>query len=313
MSIKNILKKNNSNFTEAEKYNRMKKAVITLSAVVGVLAASLAFIVYTNYDYLVFKTMLTRGYIYQDSVSELIDDELEQDDSDVSTYFDDAVINIFLNRLYDVSGDRYTYLYLPYQYTNRVIDEEETGKSCEWIPFNQDTAYMKITNFSDESADFVKENSEELSKYSNIVIDLRGNGGGYVTSVKEIADMFLDKGETISSEKALIGAFSRENVSKNDAVFNFNKIIILQDGETASASEILIGALRDNLKNVTLLGTTTFGKGIGQTTIPLTKGFYLKATAFSWATPDGSEIQGKGIQPDYEFSLEKLNSILEEE
>lgn len=307
-----IINKNKSNITESEKYKRMKKAVIALSAVVGVMAAALAFIVYTNYDYLVFKTMLTRGYIYQDSVSKLIDDELEQDNSNVSTYFDDAVINIFLSRLYDVSGDRYTYLYLPYQYTNRIIDEKETGKSSDWVPFNQNTAYMKITNFSEESADFVKENAEKLSEYSNIVIDLRGNGGGYVTSVKEIADMFLDKGDTISSEKALIDAFSRKNTAKTDAVFNFDKIVILQDGETASASEILIGALKDNLNNVTLLGTTTFGKGIGQTTIPLTKGFYLKATAFSWATPNGSEIQGKGIQPDYEFSLEKLNQILEE-
>lgn len=309
MSIKNNVK---VELTEADRYNRMKKAVIILSAVVGVLAASLAFFVYTNYDYLAFKTMLTKSYIYQDSLSELIDDELEQDDSDVSAYFDDAVINIFLNRLYDISGDKYTYLYLPYQYTNRIINEKETGENCEWISYNEDTAYIKITNFSDESAEFVKENSDDLLKYSNIIIDLRGNGGGYVTAVNKIADMFLDSGETISREKTLIGAFSRENKSDNNAVFDFDKIVILQDGNTASAAEILIGALKDNLDGVTLMGETTFGKGIGQTTIPLKQGFYLKTTAFSWTTPNGSEIHGKGINPDYEFSIEKLNSIIEE-
>lgn len=309
MSKKNKVK---TNLTEAERFNRLKKVVIILSAAAGVLAASLAFVIYSNYDYLAFKTMLTKGYIYQDSLSELIDSELEQEDSNVSTYFDDAVIDIFLNKLYDVSGDKYTYLYLPYQYTDRIIDEKETGMNCEWIPFNDNTAYIKITNFSDESAEFVKDNADELSKYSDVIIDLRGNGGGYVTAVNKIADMFLDSGETISSQKTLIGAFSQVNKSKNKAVFDFDKIVILQDGNTASASEILIGALKDNLNNVTLMGDTTFGKGIGQTTIPLKQGFYLKATAFSWATPDGSEIQGKGIEADCGFSLEKLNSILEE-
>jgi len=308
LNIKNINKEVN---TEEKKYNRMKKAVIILSAVTGVLAASLAFVVYSNYDYLAFKTMLTKCYIYQDSLSELIGSETEQDGNNTSKFFDDAVIDIFLNKLYDVSGDKYTYLYLPYQYTDRIINEKETGENSEWIPFNQDTAYVKITNFSDESADFVQESADDLSKYSNIIIDLRGNGGGYVTAVNRIADMFLDRGETISSENTLIGTFSKENKSKNDAIFDFNKIVILQDGDTASAAEILIGALKDNLDNVTLLGEKTFGKGIGQTTIPLKQGFYLKATVFSWATPDGTEIQGKGIEPDFEFSLERLNSVLE--
>lgn len=297
--------------TEEKKINKLKKVIIVLSSLVGVLAASLVFIVYSNYDYLAFKTVLTKGYIYQDSLTQLIDDELEQDDSNVSAYFDDAVINVFLNRLYDVSGDQYTYLYLPYQYTNRITNEKVLGESCEWIPFSQDTAYMRIENFSDESADFVKESADKLTGYSNIIIDLRGNTGGYVTAVNKIADLFLDKGEIISTEETLIKAFSKENRAENDAVFNFDKIIILQDGLTASASEILIGALKDNLDHVTLLGETTFGKGIGQTTIPLKKGFYLKATAFTWATPDGNEIQSKGIEPDDIFSVEKLNEILE--
>lgn len=306
-----IEKKNKPVNTEAEKIKKMKKVIVVLSSLVGVLAASLVFIVYSNYDYLAFKTILTKEYIYQDSLTQLIDEELEQDDSNASSYFDDAVINVFLNRLYDVSGDKYTYLYLPYQYTNRIINEKTLGESCEWVPFSQDTAYMRIENFSDESADFVKESADELIGYSNVIIDLRGNTGGYVTSVNKIADMFLDKGEIISSQKTLIEAFSKENKSENSAIFNFNKIIILQDNLTASASEILIGALKDNLDNVTLLGETTFGKGIGQTTIPLKKGFYLKATAFTWATPNGNEIQGKGIEPDYSFSIEKLNEILE--
>ena len=297
--------------TEEKKINKLKKVIIVLSSLVGVLAASLVFIVYSNYDYLAFKTVLTKGYIYQDSLTQLIDDELEQDDSNVSAYFDDAVINVFLNRLYDVSGDQYTYLYLPYQYTNRITNEKVLGESCEWIPFSQDTAYMRIENFSDESADFVKESADKLTGYSNIIIDLRGNTGGYVTAVNKIADLFLDKGEIISTEETLIKAFSKENRAENDAVFNFDKIIILQDGLTASASEILIGALKDNLDHVTLLGETTFGKGIGQTTIPLKKGFYLKATAFTWATPGGNEIQSKGIEPDDIFSVEKLNEILE--
>lgn len=293
-----------------KKTRRQKRAIAILSVLLALVSLALAFFIYINYDYIVFKTILTRGYVYEDSVRELIDTELEQTDSDISEYFDDAVINIFTDKLHEINGDKYTHLYLPVQYTAKIDREQEIGNSCQWFPFTEDTAYLSITNFTDESASFVSENAEEMSAYDNLILDLRSNPGGYIASARTIADMFLDKGDIISVEKAEMGFLSETNKAKTDPVFNFKKIIILQDGNTASSSEILIGALRDNLDNVVLLGETTFGKGIGQYTVPLKNGFYFIATMFTWETPSGDAIHGKGIEANREFTVETLSDEL---
>ena len=284
--------------------------VIVLSVLLIIVTAVLAFFVYSNYDYLVFKTILTRGYVYEDSLQDLIDEELEQTDSDISVYFDDAVIDIFMDRLHEVNGDKYTHLYLPAQYTAKIENEKEIGNSCSWFPFTEDTAYLSITNFTAESASFVEENAGEIAEYDRLILDLRSNPGGYVAAANKIAELFLDEGDVISVESSKFPFLSETNTAEGDPVFDFDKIIILQDGNTASSSEILIGALRDNLDNVVLLGETTFGKGIGQYTVPLKNGFYFIATMFTWETPSGDTIHQKGIPADREFTIETLGDEL---
>ena len=293
-----------------KKLLRAERARNIFIAISIVLAAVLGFLIYSNFDYIAFKTMFTKTYIYQSSLQELVDEEIRETDSDVSKYFDDAVINVFIDKLYENSGDKYTYLYLPYQYVNSSAREKARGQSCQLVPYNEDTAYLNITNFTNESADFVSENAGKLSGYKNLILDLRNNPGGYVNSAEKIADLFLPKDSVVYTQHTLNGVFDKTIKAGNDAVFDFDKIIILQNSETASAAEILIGALKDNLDNVVLVGETTYGKGIGQTTIPLKNGFYLKATAFTWLTPDGETIHGKGIDADYEYSIEKLNELI---
>ena len=150
----------------------------------------------------------------------------------------------------------------------------------------------------------------KLTNYKNLILDLRNNPGGYVDSAEEIAEIFLDKDSIIYSEHTLNGTFDKTVKTKNDAMLRFDKIIILQNSETASAAEILIGALKGNLDNIILMGDTTFGKGIGQITIPLKNGFYLNATAFTWLMPDGKNIHGEGIDADYEYSVDELKRQL---
>lgn len=300
-----------SNIMMANNKNKSSKVVITvLSVLLIAVTGLLAYLIYANYDYLVFKTIMTKGYVYEDSLQNVIDDELDQNESDVSAYFDDAVINVFMSRLYEESGDKYTHLYLPAQYTAKIENEQEIGNSCQWFPFTEDTAYLSITNFTEESASFVDENSSDIAEYDNLILDLRGNPGGYISAANEIADMFLEKGDVISVENAVFDFLSETSVSKNDPVFNFKKLIILQDGNTASSSEILIGALRDNLDNVVILGDTTFGKGIGQYTFPLKNGYYFIATMFTWETPNGDTIHKKGIPADKEFTVDTLSEEL---
>ncbi len=309
---KNIEADNSNILVESDsKKTRSSKGIIAvLSILLIIVTGLLVFVVYENYDYLVFKTILTQGYVYEDSLQDVIDDELDQSDSNVSDYFDDAVINVFMSRLYEESGDKYTHLYLPAQYTAKLENEQEVGNSSQWFQFTNDTAYLYITNFTEESASYVEENASEINQFDNLILDLRGNPGGYVAAADQIADMFLEKGDVISVENAVFDFLSQTSVSKNDPVFDFKKIIILQDGNTASAAEILIGALRDNLDNVVILGDTTFGKGIGQYTVPLKNGYYFIATMFTWETPNGDTIHQKGIPADKEFTIDTLSEEL---
>lgn len=309
---KNIEADNSNILVESgSKKTRSSKGIIAvLSILLIIVTGLLVFVVYENYDYLVFKTILTQGYVYEDSLQDVIDDELDQSDSNVSDYFDDAVINVFMSRLYEESGDKYTHLYLPAQYTAKLENEQEVGNSSQWFQFTDDTAYLYITNFTEESSSYVEENASEINQFDNLILDLRGNPGGYVAAADQIADMFLEKGDVISVENAVFDFLSQTSVSKNDPVFDFKKIIILQDGNTASAAEILIGALRDNLDNVVILGDTTFGKGIGQYTVPLKNGYYFIATMFTWETPNGDTIHQKGIPADKEFTIDTLSEEL---
>jgi C-terminal processing protease CtpA/Prc len=100
--------------------------------------------------------------------------------------------------------------------------------------------------------------------------------------------------------------FSKTFKAKKDKVLSNKNIIILQDKNTASASENFIAGLKDNLENVLLIGNKTFGKGIGQFTMPLKRGFAVKATTMLWYTPDGINIQGEGISPDIYYNQEDI-------
>ena len=89
--------------------------------------------------------------------------------------------------------------------------------------------------------------------------------------------------------------------SKKKPLLEYENIVILQDGRTASSSENMIAALNENLDNVILVGDKTYGKGIGQYTLPLTKGFAVKATILTWHTPNGDNIHNRGIEPEIPY------------
>ncbi len=145
--------------------------------------------------------------------------------------------------------------------------------------------------FSQAFARFKKSDSKKL------IIDLRGNPGGYLSAAVDIASHFLPKGSTIVTED-----FAEKEQNKVHTSLGYNdapkgtKIVVLIDGGSASASEILAGALQDN-KRATLIGAQSFGKGSVQTLIPIDGGS-LKVTVARWITPDGHWIMGNGITPD---------------
>jgi C-terminal processing protease CtpA/Prc len=115
-----------------------------------------------------------------------------------------------------------------------------------------------------------------------------------------ISSLFLPKKSVVATDR--YRWFEHVFRSNKDQPLKYDKIIILQGKDTASASENLIAALDDNLDNVELIGLKTFGKGIGQFTMPLRRGYAVKATILEWMTPSGLNIQGNGIDPDIEYT-----------
>ncbi|MBI2024055.1 S41 family peptidase [Candidatus Giovannonibacteria bacterium] len=175
-----------------------------------------------------------------------------------------------------------------------VLETEKIGS---------DVFVIRLHNFSERSAfefqkalrDFVFSNADKL------VIDLRGNPGGYLESAVDMASWFLEVGKPVLREKYRDGS---ENVHKSkgyNAFPNF-PLVILVDGGSASASEILAGALHDNGK-AKLVGEKTFGKGSVQEVVPITGDTSLKITIARWLTPNGVDITKAGIKPDFEVKM----------
>ena len=156
--------------------------------------------------------------------------------------------------------------------------------------------YLRITQFSEGVPELVKEAIEELSQkdIEGLILDLRNNSGGLVSSGLAVADAFL-------SNQPIVETKNREGI--NDAIpsgkniLYEGKMVTLVNGGTASASEILAGALQDNGRSQ-LLGSRTFGKGLIQSLSTLSDGSGLAVTVASYLTPSGRDIQNLGIEPD---------------
>lgn len=162
--------------------------------------------------------------------------------------------------------------------------------------------YLNLPSFDTDSADKFKEKVDELLKQDaeSLIIDLRNNGGGIVDESTEIADYFLDKGKTIMTTK---DNKNNEEVttSKSNKIYDL-PVVILVNENTASASEILTASLKDNGK-AKVIGTKTYGKGVIQTVLTLSDGSGLKITTAEYFTPNGTEINEKGIEPDIKVEL----------
>lgn len=193
-----------------------------------------------------------------------------------------------------------------------IKNAECTNKECKIIPKGEQCkenncvqyAYIRLSQFGDntnsEWVSMVKGISDKLSKDKNIkgiVFDLRNNPGGYLTDATFIASEFLKKGQVVVSEET--GAQMQQgsmNVTREGLFLN-PKVIILINKGSASASEIVAGALRDH-KRATLVGETSFGKGTIQTAEDLGGGAGIHVTIAKWLTPNGTWVNGKGLTPD---------------
>ena len=163
-------------------------------------------------------------------------------------------------------------------------------------------AYIQITEFDDVTVDQFADAlaTAKGSGAKGIILDLRGNPGGNLSAVVDIARMILPKGMIVYTEDK---AGNRKEY-KSDGLHELKlPLVVLVDGNSASAAEILSGAIQD-YKLGTLVGTTTFGKGIVQQIFPLGDGSAAKVTISSYYTPNGRNIHGTGIEPDVECKFD---------
>ncbi len=180
-----------------------------------------------------------------------------------------------------------------------IIRDEVISESVEYEMKENKVGYIMITEFAEKTAEQFKTALTDLENkgMESLIVDLRSNGGGYVKSAVEIADMFVKEGPIVSVRYKN----NQENVYEDMGDDNFFTLpcVILADGYTASASEILIGCLRD-YELATVIGTSTFGKGIMQDVISLDNNTGVKITSAKYYSPNGTNIHGIGFEPDIE-------------
>ncbi len=165
-----------------------------------------------------------------------------------------------------------------------------------------DIAYIRVTSFNEQTFEGVKAAVETLGEeigeetLKGYVLDLRNNPGGLLDQAISVSDAFLERGEIVSTRGRDADAAQRYNARSGDLT-DGKPIIVLVNGGSASASEIVAGALQDH-RRATVLGTRSFGKGSVQTIIPLGSNGALRLTTARYYTPAGRSIQAKGIDPD---------------
>ena len=172
--------------------------------------------------------------------------------------------------------------------------------------------YVRLTTFSEQTSpglmnavdDFFKTEGENLK---GIVLDLRNNPGGLLTEAIAVSDAFLEEGEIVSTRGRNTSKGSHVYAKPGDIARGLPMVVLINSG-SASASEIVAGALKDH-KRAILLGTRSFGKGSVQSVVPVSNTAAIRLTTARYYTPSGVSIQAKGIAPDIEVALARIETL----
>ncbi len=185
-------------------------------------------------------------------------------------------------------------------------------KSVKYRLEGGDIGYIRVTSFTEQSTSGVLDAVEKLkkeagNKLKGYILDLRNNPGGLLDQAIAMSDAFLEKGEIVSVKARKSEDVQRWNAKPGD-VANGLPIVVLMNGGSASASEIVAGALQDHHRAI-ILGTRSFGKGSVQTIMQVTGGGAIRLTTALYFTPSGRSIQKEGIKPDIEVEPAKIENI----
>ena len=183
-----------------------------------------------------------------------------------------------------------------------TLTRETINNVSAYVDYKKNnTAVITVTRFDNDTGTLVQSFANEILNKGTqkIILDLRGNGGGYVSAARDLLSLWLD-GDKVLIQKSKFSVVDDITYAlKNKALFANLKTVVLVNGNTASASEIVAGALKDYNK-ATIVGETTYGKGVVQSMLNLSSGTTLKVTSAHWYTPNGNTINKTGIEPDHE-------------
>ncbi len=187
----------------------------------------------------------------------------------------------------------------------KLVRDKIQVRAVRWRKEGDDIVYLKINTFSEQTYENLKRGIETVvaeigpEKVKGFVIDMRNNPGGLLDQAVSVSDAFLDRGEIVST-RGREAADTQRYTAKPGDLTKGKPLMVLINGGSASASEIVAGALQDH-KRATLIGTRSFGKGSVQTIIPLREQGAVRLTTARYYTPSGRSIQAKGIDPDFKI------------
>jgi carboxyl-terminal processing protease len=184
-----------------------------------------------------------------------------------------------------------------------TMTRESINNVSAYVEYDGTTAIITVTRFDNDTGTKVQQLVNEFAdkNIDKVILDLRGNGGGYVSAAQDLLSLWLDNQKVLIQKSKHYGNTTM-STSSGKAVLKDVETVVLVNASTASASEIVAGALQDYGK-ATILGEKTFGKGVVQSLIELSGGATLKVTTADWYTPNDRSINGEGITPDIEVEL----------
>ena len=192
-----------------------------------------------------------------------------------------------------------------------TMKRETINNVSAYVEYDGKTAIITVTRFDNDTGTMVQNFAKDFKdkKINKVILDLRSNGGGYVSAAQDLLSLWIDNGKVLIQKSKHAGN-SSTSTSSGKALLENMKTVVLVNGTTASASEIVAGALQDYEK-ATIVGETTYGKGVVQNMYDLSGGTTLKVTTAEWFTPKERSINKTGIEPDIkvERSYEDINAM----
>ena len=192
-----------------------------------------------------------------------------------------------------------------------TMKREAINNVSAYVEYDGKTAIITVTRFDNNTGTMVQGFAKEFADkgINKVILDLRGNGGGYVSAAQDLLSLWLDN-EKILVQKSKHFGNTNTNSGAGKAILKDMETVVLVNGSTASASEIVAGALQDYGK-ATVVGETTYGKGVVQNLYDLSGATVLKVTTAEWYTPNDRSINKTGIKPDIEVerTYEDINAM----